>query len=152
MKTKRQPLSAEEQRRSDELVGACNTLKALHEHQGRLIAALDPRHQLPFGNRPVERTVLFKELFKQILTAAEGMRSIATGEFERWHQDAPATVQQRLDRLTKLQSACTPPVNGNPTVCACGSATGQPHAHACPVWQDIVLAEYERDDRRKDFS
>lgn len=55
------------------------------------------------------------------------------------------TLQERLGRLAALQAACTPPLNGNPTVCACGAPPGQPHAHACPVWQDIVLAEWQTD-------
>ncbi len=83
----------EEQRRIDDLEGACNTLRALHEHQGRLIQALDPRHgsRTTYDGVAVDKHVVYPELFKQIITAAKGLKSVARRVLEHWDQP-PSTV------------------------------------------------------------
>ena len=82
----------EEQRRSDELTAACNTLKALHDLQGRLIAGLENRGELGYGRGKVHVHVLFPELFRQLQTSAEGMLSIAQHEQTVWEKNAPKVV------------------------------------------------------------
>jgi hypothetical protein len=86
---KKIPWSQEQQRRSDELTAVCNTLKALHELQGRLIVALENREPWGYGRGKVHTHVLYPEMFKQIVTAAEGMLSIAAQELKVWQKNLP---------------------------------------------------------------
>lgn len=91
----------EEQRRSDELTAACNTLKALHELQGRLIAGLENRSgDSGYGRGKVHTHVLFPELFRQLRTSAEGMLSIAKHEQTVWEKNAPPVISAVVDDET----------------------------------------------------
>lgn len=83
----------EEQRRSDELTAACNTLKALHELQGRLIAELSNHGgERGYGRGKVHHHVMYPELFKQLVAAAEGMISISGYELTVWNKHEVLTI------------------------------------------------------------